>query len=75
MPSNEAPRKIQLVRISHVYYKYTDFPKALEFIHDFGFTEEKRVSDEKIYFRGYGTEPWVLCAMRWATHSRHDSIP
>ncbi|KAL7629153.1 hypothetical protein AAE478_000672 [Parahypoxylon ruwenzoriense] len=58
------PRKIQLVRIAHVYYKYPDIEKAVIFLNDFGFTEEKRVSDEKIYFRGYGTEPWVLCAIK-----------
>ncbi|TGJ78698.1 hypothetical protein E0Z10_g10073 [Xylaria hypoxylon] len=63
------PRKIQLVRIAHVYYKYTDLEKATEFLLDFGFSEEKRVNNgdgeaEKIYFRGYGTEPWVLCATK-----------
>ncbi|KAI0456422.1 glyoxalase [Xylaria acuta] len=62
------PRKIQLVRIAHVYYKYPDLEEAKQFLLDFGFTEEKRVGNEedsgveKIYFRGYGTEPWVLCA-------------
>lgn len=63
--------KIQLVRIAHVYYKYADLEKAREFLLDFGFTEEKRVNKEnsegeveKIYFRGYGTEPWVLCATK-----------
>lgn len=59
-----APRKIQLVRIAHVYYKYTDMDKAITFLKDFGFTEEKRVSDDKIYWRGYGTEPWVLCSIK-----------
>ncbi|OTA64809.1 glyoxalase [Hypoxylon sp. EC38] len=58
------PRKIQLVKITHVYYKYPDMDKAVAFLKDFGFTEEKRVSDEKIYFRGYGTDPWVLCAIK-----------
>ncbi|KAI0538061.1 glyoxalase [Xylaria digitata] len=58
------PRKIQLVRIAHVYYKYMDLGKATEFLIDFGFSEEKRVGDDKIYFRGYGTEPWVLCAIK-----------
>ncbi|KAI1352431.1 glyoxalase [Xylaria sp. FL0043] len=70
------PRKIQLVRIAHVYYKYPDLEKAKEFLLDFGFTETKRVSSknnsnndnndegEKIYFRGYGTEPWVFCAIK-----------
>lgn len=38
--------------------------KAVTFLNDFGFTEEKKISDGKIYFRGYGTEPWVLCAIK-----------
>ncbi|KAI1078179.1 oxidoreductase [Whalleya microplaca] len=59
-----APKKITLVRITHVYYKYKDMDKAVIFLNDFGFTEEKRVGDEKIYFRGYGTDPWVLCAVK-----------
>ncbi|KAI1160491.1 glyoxalase [Nemania serpens] len=65
------PTKIQLLRIAHVYYKYADLEKARDFLLDFGFTEEKRVIPEnseggveKIYFRGYGTEPWVLCAIK-----------
>ncbi|KAH9897281.1 Glyoxalase/Bleomycin resistance protein/Dihydroxybiphenyl dioxygenase [Xylariomycetidae sp. FL2044] len=59
-----ASRKIQLVRIAHVYYKYSDMDKATQFMKDFGFTEEKKVSDDKIYWRGYGTEPFVLCAIK-----------
>ncbi|KAI1107942.1 glyoxalase family protein [Jackrogersella minutella] len=57
-------RKIQLAKITHVYYKYPDMEKAVAFLNDFGFVEEKRVSDEKVYFRGYGTDPWVLCAIK-----------
>ncbi|RYP51893.1 hypothetical protein DL768_002861 [Monosporascus sp. mg162] len=62
--ADEAPRRITLKRIAHAYYKYVDFDKALKFLNDFGFQEEKRVSDGKIYFRGYGTEPWVICAIK-----------
>ncbi|KAI1336012.1 Glyoxalase/Bleomycin resistance protein/Dihydroxybiphenyl dioxygenase [Xylariaceae sp. FL0016] len=62
----EAPRKIRLVRIAHVYYKYDDLAKATQFLSDFGFTEEKKVGDDKIYYRGYGTEPWLLCASKAA---------
>ncbi|KAI1177015.1 glyoxalase [Nemania sp. FL0916] len=61
-------RKIQLKRIAHVYYKYPNLEKARQFLIDFGFVEEKRTTDisgkERIYFRGYGTEPWVFCAIK-----------
>jgi hypothetical protein len=63
MTVDTAP-KIRLARIAHAYYEYTDFDKAVQFLDDFGFTEAKKVSDNKIYFRGYGTEPWVLCATK-----------
>lgn len=65
------PRKIQLVRLAHVYYKYSDLEQARQFLLDFGFSETKRLGEgegsgavTKIYFRGYGTEPWVFCATR-----------
>jgi hypothetical protein len=62
--AGEAPRKISLQRIAHVYYKYTDLEKAEQFLQDFGFTEDKRVSGDKVYYRGYGIEPWVICVSK-----------
>lgn len=53
--------KIQLARIAHVYYKYKpdEIEKAKEFMKDFGFFEVKKVGP-RIYYRGYGSEPFVL---------------
>ncbi|KAK6079604.1 glyoxalase family protein [Seiridium cupressi] len=59
-----APRKINIKRVAHAYYKYADLEKAIQFLKDFGFTEDRRVGEDKVYFRGYGTEPWVICAVR-----------
>jgi hypothetical protein len=59
----EAPRKIIIKRPAHAYYKYQDIDTAVQFLKDFGFTEDKQVGD-KLYFRGYGTEPWVVCAIK-----------
>jgi len=60
--------KIKLVRIAHVYYTHKDLAIAREFLIDFGFTV---VSDEgsAIYFRGYGTEPFVYCAQLGSENS------
>jgi hypothetical protein len=58
MPS--AAPKIILTRPVHVCYKHIDIDKANDFLLDFGFTEEKRVGD-KIYYRGYGPDPFVYC--------------
>lgn len=63
MTVDEPPRKISLNRICHAYYKYKDLDKAVEWFNDFGFVEEKRTG-ERVYFRGYGPEPWVVCAER-----------
>ncbi|EAQ91781.1 hypothetical protein CHGG_00016 [Chaetomium globosum CBS 148.51] len=55
--------KINLVRIAHVYYTHSDLAKAREFLSDFGFT----VADDRgdtVYYRGYGTEPFVYCAKK-----------
>ena len=57
--------KIKLVRIAHVYYTHESLEKQHQFLQDFGLTEIKRAnsgtSDEKIWYRGYGTEPFVYC--------------
>lgn len=53
-------KKISLKRIAHVYYKHADIEKAKEFIDDFGFFPAG-TSGKKLYYRGYGTEPFVIC--------------
>ena len=57
--------KIKLVRIAHVYYTYESLEKQNQFLDDFGLIEVKRAyagtSNEKIWYRGYGTEPFVYC--------------
>lgn len=57
-----APAKIQLSRIAHVYYRYTpsELDAARVFMNDFGFFLVKSDST-RTYYRGYGTEPFVLC--------------
>lgn len=53
--------KINLVKASHVYYQYKDLEKAHRFFLDFGLLEVERRED-RIYYRGYGVDPFVLCA-------------
>ncbi|CAI7611370.1 unnamed protein product [Penicillium pancosmium] len=53
--------RINLVRISHVFYTHKDIDKAHQFLLDFGFQEVKRV-DGDIYYGGTGFEPFVYCA-------------
>ena len=58
-PSN-ALKKINLTHIAHVYYKHKDIDKARTFLDDFGFTEVQR-DGARTYYRGYGSEPFVVC--------------
>ncbi|EPE06509.1 glyoxalase family protein [Ophiostoma piceae UAMH 11346] len=60
MTATDAFQKIRLVRIAHVFYKHKDPKTATQFLHDFGFTEEKSIGN-KTYFRGYGSQPFVVC--------------
>lgn len=55
-------RRINLVRIAHVYYTHKDIDGARRFLEDFGFVESKRVGN-KTFYKGYGQEPFVYCAI------------
>lgn len=62
-PISNDPSKVQLARISHVYFEHPDLDKFASFAIDFGFVEEKRTEDI-IYFRGYGRDPYVYVASK-----------
>ena len=55
-------RKITLVRITHVIYQHKNLENQRKFLEHFGFSECKRVGP-KTYYRGYGVDPWVYCAV------------
>jgi len=63
MSPSASPSKINLKRIAHVYYIHKDLDNAHRFLLDFGFSVVQK-SEDKIYYRGYGTEPFLLCASR-----------
>lgn len=56
------PSKVQLTRIAHVYFEHPDLEVFAEFAKDWGFIEAKR-NAERIWFRGYGIDPYVVCPM------------
>lgn len=58
LPSNPL-KKIQLVRIAHVWYKHANIDAAKQFALDFGFVETAQVG-KTTFYRGYGTEPFAL---------------
>ena len=62
VPENKSgSRKINLVRIAHVFYTHKDIDKARQFLEDFGFHEVNRVG-KSTYYRGLGPEPFVYVA-------------
>lgn len=63
MSPSVAKQKISLNRIAHVYYTHKNLEAAHQFLLDFGLSPVQH-SDDKIYYRGYGTEPFVYCAMK-----------
>ncbi|GAB1319458.1 hypothetical protein MFIFM68171_09668 [Madurella fahalii] len=66
MAAEQSP-KIQLVRIAHVYYTHVDLDQARQFLLDFGFTIAEDRGDT-VFFKGYGTEPFVYCATKGASN-------
>jgi hypothetical protein len=64
--SEQSPqKKIGLARVAHVYYTHKNLAKANEFLLDFGFSVTQ-ATDDKIYYCGYGSEPFLYCATRGA---------
>lgn len=58
-PTN-ALKKIQLTHVAHVFYKHKEIEPARQFADDFGFYEVRREGN-RTFYRGYGSEPFVLC--------------
>jgi hypothetical protein len=55
--------KVQLSRLSHVYYQHSDLETFRRFAKDFGLVEVKDDGDT-IYFRGYGIDQYVYVAQK-----------
>jgi hypothetical protein len=55
--------KVQLARISHVFFEHPEPEAFSEFAKDWGFAEAKRTED-KIWFRGYGVDTYVYVASK-----------
>src|SRR5690242_20206388 len=62
-PISNNPSKVQLDRLGHFYFEHPDLDKFSKFAEDFGFVEAARAKD-RIFFRGYGKDPYVYVATR-----------
>jgi catechol 2,3-dioxygenase-like lactoylglutathione lyase family enzyme len=63
-------KQVQVLRLAHVVYQHPDLEKALSFLYDFGFVEEQRTPD-RVYLRGYGTQPYLYIAEKSTDTKRH----
>ncbi|KAJ4263293.1 hypothetical protein NW762_006111 [Fusarium torreyae] len=52
---------VKVVRLVSVHYQHPDLDKASQFLKDFGFIEVQR-EDKRIYFGGYGRDPYLYIA-------------
>lgn len=64
--ADAAPKKISLNRIAHVFYTHANFDAQRQFLLDFGMSIAHESAD-RIYFRGYGTQPFIYCLSRGTT--------
>ena len=55
--------KVQLERVSSIYYEHADLDAFGKFATDFGFVEASR-SESQIVFRGYGKDPFCYVAQK-----------
>jgi hypothetical protein len=53
--------KVQLSRLAHIHFEHPDLDQFEDFAEDFGFVVAKKEAD-KIYYRGYGKDPYVYVA-------------
>ncbi|PVH70660.1 Glyoxalase/Bleomycin resistance protein/Dihydroxybiphenyl dioxygenase [Cadophora sp. DSE1049] len=59
------PNKVQLTRLTHVYFEHPDLNVFSEFAKAWGFVEAHR-HDDTIYYRGYGIDQYVYVAKKSA---------
>lgn len=64
-----APKKITVIRLASVHYQHFDLAKAAAFLEDFGLQEVAR-EQERIYFAGFGIDPYVYVAEQAPTTRR-----
>ncbi|KAH7136225.1 Glyoxalase/Bleomycin resistance protein/Dihydroxybiphenyl dioxygenase [Dactylonectria macrodidyma] len=60
---HNSPSKIQLERISHVYFEHPNLNKFDEFAKDFGFVQAYEDPNQIVY-RGYGRDPYCYVARK-----------
>lgn len=69
MPIPQDDPRIRLLKTAFVIYYHADLGKAREFFLDFGMSIASERSGEEIFFKGFGTEPYVYIARQATSES------
>ncbi|SMQ52577.1 unnamed protein product [Zymoseptoria tritici ST99CH_1A5] len=69
-PIANNPDKVQLASLGHAYFEHPDLDQFEAFAEDFGFVVERKEKG-KIYFRGYGKDPYIYVASQSADGKPH----
>lgn len=68
--NNMTQRKIQLDRLLYTHYQHENIERANKFFLDFGLIPVRQ-SDELIYYRGFGENPFVYVAEKSPDKAKH----
>lgn len=60
----DASKHVKLVKVAHMRYQHPDIPTITKFLKDFGMHIVKQEGEEKVWFRGYGTDQYVYYAQK-----------
>lgn len=55
----DTSKHVKLVKVAHMRYQHPDIPTITKFLKDFGMHIVKQDGDERIWFRGYGSDQYV----------------
>lgn len=64
MPVPADDTRIRLLKTAFVIYYHADLTKARKFLLDFGLEIAQETEGQEIFFKGYGTEPFVYIARK-----------
>lgn len=67
MPIPDSDPRIHLLSTAHVVYNHASLSTARTFLLDFGLTIASETPGKEIFFKGYGTEPFVYIARQSPT--------
>ncbi len=72
MPLPEDDQRIRILKTAFITYSHADLTEARKFLLDFGLIIVQERAGKEIFFRGYGSEPFVYVAKQAEGDSTYD---